>query len=120
MIPIRFPVIDPVATGENIEHLRKKRGYSVKQVQEFFGFDAPQAVYQWQRGANLPSIDNLYALSILFDVPMNDIIVPAKIQSNIYMINEPQMETCGSSVFYPAVWGNSRTLWSPLPFVPAL
>lgn len=72
---IEFPVIDVVATGKNIHQLRIERGLTVKEVQEFFGFEEPAAIYMWQRGQNLPSVDNLCALSKLFGVQMEDIIV---------------------------------------------
>lgn len=45
-----FPVIDPVATGENILRLRQERGLSVRDLQAYFGFEEPQAIYKWQRG----------------------------------------------------------------------
>ena len=56
-----FPVIDPAATGANIVRLRLERGLSVRDIQSFFGFEEPQAIYKWQRGQSLPSVDNLYA-----------------------------------------------------------
>ena len=71
----RFPVIDLAATGENIIRLRQARGLTVRDVQAYFGFEEPQAIYKWQRGKSLPTVDNLYALSDLLEVPMNDILV---------------------------------------------
>ena len=53
---IVFPTIDPVETGKNIALLRRERGLSVHDLQEFFGFDAPQARYIWQKGSTLPSV----------------------------------------------------------------
>ena len=73
----RFPVIDLPATGANIRRLRKIRGLSVRDLQLFFGFEEPQAIYKWQRGQSLPTVDNLYALSALLDVSMNEILVAA-------------------------------------------
>lgn len=72
-----FPVIDPVATGKNILRLRVERGLSVRDVQQWFNFEEPRAIYKWQSGKTLPTVDNLYALSALLDVPMNDILVAA-------------------------------------------
>ena len=37
MSVIRFPVIDPVATGANICRLRKDRGLTVRDLQHYFG-----------------------------------------------------------------------------------
>ena len=54
-----FPVIDPVATGRNIVRLRTERGMTVRDLQEYFGFEEPQAIYKWQRGKSLPTVDNL-------------------------------------------------------------
>lgn len=39
------------------------------------GFSTPQAIYKWQHGASLPTVDNLVALSIIFDVPIDAILV---------------------------------------------
>lgn len=71
-----FPVIDPAATGRNIQRLRKARGLTVRDLQSYFGFEDPQAIYRWQWGRSLPSVDNLYALSSLLHVSMNEILVP--------------------------------------------
>ena len=68
-----FPVIDAEATGENILRLRKQKGLSVRDVQAWFGFEEPQAIYKWQKGKSLPSVDNLYALSSLLGAPIKDI-----------------------------------------------
>ena len=81
MINKRFPVIDSAATGENISRLRREKGYSVADLQSWFGFEAPQAIYKWQRGESLPSVDNLYALSALLGVSMNDIIVERQLNT---------------------------------------
>ena len=75
-----FPVIDPTATGNNIRRLRLERGLTVRDVQDYFGFEEPRAIYKWQRGETLPSVDNLYALGNLFEVPMEQILVPTMVK----------------------------------------
>lgn len=70
-----FPCIDMIATGNNIKKIRIANGLTVRDLQDYFGFDQPQAIYKWQWGESLPSIDNLYALSKLFQVPMDKILV---------------------------------------------
>ena len=70
-----FPIIDLKATGKNISRLRRSSGLSVREIQGALGLTAPQAIYKWQRGESLPSVDNLLALSILFGVSMDDILV---------------------------------------------
>ena len=76
-----FPVIDLQATGRNILKLRQEKGLSVRDIQAYFNFEEPRAIYKWQSGQSLPSLDNLFALSALFDVPMDRIIVGAKAPS---------------------------------------
>ena len=44
----QFPVIDLPATGANIRRLRQTKGLSVRDLQQFFGFEEPQAIYKWQ------------------------------------------------------------------------
>ena len=90
-----FPVIDPIATGANIAKLRKERGLSVRDLQEYFGFEEPQAIYKWQWGKSLPSIDNLFALGALLEVPLDRILVcrNPRFKANE---NEQREETRGS------------------------
>jgi len=72
---ITIPAIDMVATGENITRLREEAGLTVKDLQSLFGFATPQAVYKWQHGTAMPSIDNLVVLAALFDVHIDEILV---------------------------------------------
>ena len=57
-----IPAIDMVATGRNIMKLRKAAGLSVREIQNIFGFTTPQAIYKWQHGTAMPTIDNLVVL----------------------------------------------------------
>lgn len=70
-----LPVIDMVKTGQNIIDLRIKRGLSVKDLQNIFGFVTPQAIYKWQHGTALPSVDNLVVLAAVLGVRIDDILV---------------------------------------------
>ena len=69
------PIVDMRGTGQNIARLRQARGMSVRDLQTTLGFTTPQAIYKWQHGDALPTVDNLLALSVLFGVPMNSILV---------------------------------------------
>lgn len=71
----KLPIIDLSKTGKNIASLRKQNGMSVSELQDIFGFMTPQAIYKWQQGVSLPSLDNLLALSHIFKVPMEKILV---------------------------------------------
>ncbi len=71
----RIPVIDLTATGSNITRLRVHAGLTVKDLQDIFGFSTPQAIYKWQRGAALPTVDNLVVLAAVFGVRVDDILI---------------------------------------------
>ena len=71
----RIPVIDMTATGINITRLRINAGLSVKDLQDIFGFSTPQAIYKWQRGTALPTVDNLVVLATVFGVRIDDILI---------------------------------------------
>ncbi len=85
-----FPTINLEATGKHIAQLRKERGLSVKDMQNYFGFDAPQAIYKWQNGTALPTVDNLLALSVLLEVSIDSILVTTP--SNITMLTDREPE----------------------------
>ena len=75
---VNMPVIDMVRTGQNIGRLRKQAGLSVKDLQDIFGFATPQAIYKWQQGVALPTIDNLVVLAAILQVRLDDILVTDK------------------------------------------
>ena len=70
-----LPTIDLAQTGANIVSLRKAAGLTVHDLQLVFGFNSPQAIYKWQNGAALPTVDNLIVLAALFHVRIDDILV---------------------------------------------
>ncbi len=72
---VSLPTIDLVQTGANIVNLRKAAGLSVRDLQTAFGFNSPQAIYKWQNGAALPTVDNLIGLAALLKVHVDDILV---------------------------------------------
>lgn len=75
-----IPTIDMVRTGQNINRLRKNADISVRDLQEIFGFATPQAIYKWQRGTALPTIDNLVVLAAVLGVKIDDILVMTDMQ----------------------------------------
>jgi len=96
-ITVPYPIIDMVKTGTNIQRLREASGFTVAEVQHYLGLSNPQAIYHWQKGISLPTVDHLYALSILFGVSMNDVLVasdspgPATIQTKKKPMMKPYL-----------------------------
>ena len=62
-------------TGNRIRELRQQCGYTVKDLQKEMGLSSFQAIYKWQRGEALPSVDNLMILAGLFQVRIDQIII---------------------------------------------
>lgn len=69
-----YPLINGKAAGENILRRRIERGYTVLDMQRYLNLACPQSVYHWQAGRTLPSIDNFYALSVLFGTTVNELV----------------------------------------------
>ena len=72
-----LPSIDLTATGIRITQLRQQTGLTVRDLQDIFGFNTPQAIYRWQRGVTLPTLDNLVVLAAVFGTTLDSIIVRA-------------------------------------------
>lgn len=72
---MQVPAINMMATGKNITRLREENGLSVKELQDIFGFATPQAIYKWQNGVTLPTVDNLVILAAVLHVRMDEILV---------------------------------------------
>ena len=70
-----LPTIDMIATGANITAMRQRAGLSVRDLQDIFGFSTPQAIYKWQRGDAMPTLDNIVALAAIFGVTVDEILV---------------------------------------------
>ncbi len=71
----KYPVIDIVRTGQRIKRIMQIKGLTVKDIQGFLELSTPQSIYHWFDGRNLPTIDNLYALSELFQIPLDAMLV---------------------------------------------
>lgn len=74
---MEYPTLDIKATGERIKKLRTEHKLTVEEISAYMGFESVQAVYKWQSGKSLPTVDNLFALSRLFGVPIENILVEA-------------------------------------------
>ena len=75
VLDLNIPTIDLAQTGANIVNLRKAAGLTVHDLQMIFGFNSPQAIYKWQNGAALPTVDNLIVLAVALHVRVDDILV---------------------------------------------
>lgn len=75
--------LDVRLTGQRIHKVMIEHGYTVRQIQEILNLSCPQPVYRWIHGYTLPSTDNLYRLSKLFCVHMEDLLVEVGITDKV-------------------------------------
>ena len=68
------PKIDIQGTGLRIKQIMQEKNFTVKDIQDYLGFGTAQSIYHWFKGRNMPTVDNLYALSELFGVPIDEMI----------------------------------------------
>lgn len=85
----KYPVIDMARTGQNIKNVMRLKGFTVKDLQNYLELSTPQSIYHWFDGRNLPTIDNLYALSELFHMSVDALLVgnrrfESKFQNDMY------------------------------------
>ena len=69
-----IPTIDMKATGIRLKRIMKMYGFSVKDVQQYLNLGSVQSIYHWLNGQSMPTIDNLYALSELFQIPIDAMV----------------------------------------------
>ena len=69
-----FPLINKRETGINIRRIMDKQGITARDIQKYLGLGCVQSIYRWLDGISMPTIDNLYALSELFQIPIDTIV----------------------------------------------
>lgn len=69
-----FPIIDKKRTGKQIRRIMEQKNITVKQLQVYLNLACVQSVYHWLEGSSMPTIDNLYAMSVLFEVSIDDMV----------------------------------------------
>ncbi|MCD8131415.1 MAG: helix-turn-helix domain-containing protein [Lachnospiraceae bacterium] len=96
-----YPDIDMKKTGLRIQNAVKEAGYSAQEIQRYLHLSCPQPVYRWFKGQILPSLNHLYALSVLLHVHMEDLIVDKNNNEKIWKTGEEvqcrdqkQMQRC--------------------------
>lgn len=72
---VTYSALDVVLTGKRIDGIIKDNECSVKELQTILNLSCPQSIYRWIRGRALPSVDNLYMMSKIFEVHMEDMLV---------------------------------------------
>lgn len=67
-------IINVSETAKLLKQKRIELGYSVRDVQNIFNL-SHMAVYKWEKGMTLPSIDHMLGLSELYNTSIDSLIV---------------------------------------------
>lgn len=96
-VTIQRPVVDLKSTGAQIKSLRIKSGYTVHDIQAVFGFEYPQAVYAWESGKSIPTIDNLLVLAHLFEKSVEEIVIQRMIEVEVSCVSNKIEKLCNKN-----------------------
>ncbi len=83
MCKINKPIIDVAATAANIKACRIRAGYSVREIQNIFNFSSPEAVYAWEKGKYLPTIDNMIVIASVYGVTIDQIVITDTVEVEV-------------------------------------
>ncbi len=75
-------VLDATATGKKIREARNERHIIVARLVEMLDLCSEQAVYKWQRGDSMPSLDNLVSLCGILGITMDELIQSIELDSH--------------------------------------
>ena len=70
-----YPYINKKKTARKIRSIIEESRFSLQEICDFLCLSNVHAIYHWTEGISLPSIDNFYALSVLTDVHIDDMII---------------------------------------------
>lgn len=98
-------MVNKVKLNEKIVSLRKKKGLSQQDLAEAMDVSR-QAVSRWEVGTSLPSMENLLALSKLFEIPVDELTSAAELLD----LPEHGSENAGEGKKTSRLKGRSRLL----------
>ena len=88
-----FSSLDMIMTGQILKNNIKKCGYTVREIQKLLNLSCPQPIYRWMRGRTMPSLDNLYMLSSILGVHMEDLLLPKQDEVWLLQWDENTLES---------------------------
>ena len=100
-----YPVIDMMGTGRRIKELRKQHNLKVADIRDYLGLESEQAIYKWQRGDSLPTLDNLIAFAKMCNTTMDDII------QVIEREDDSPLPFILNNFYFPSIANNLQTIY---------
>ena len=69
------PEYDTKELGRKLKYCREKKDLTVEAVRQYLRLSSVQAIYRWESGVALPTLDNFMALMDLYDVNPKSLMV---------------------------------------------
>lgn len=95
-----YPTIDLPKTGRRMKELCAARQITAKDLKERLHLGTVQAVYHWFGGERLPNVDNLFAMSRILKVSMDDLVVAKEDEKLDFGLEFEKLGHCQRLVFY--------------------
>lgn len=71
----RKAILDKEATSIKIRSLISSSAFSREELAWMLQLGSSRVIYDWESGRKLPNIENLYNLSLIFQLKMEDLLV---------------------------------------------
>ena len=67
--------LNKTKTGLNLYRLIESSGFTRAEIADYLNLESVRVIYDWTNGRKMPSLENLFNLSVLLGVPMEDVLV---------------------------------------------
>lgn len=71
----RKAILDKEATSIRLRSLRIKANLTHERLAALLQFNTPRVIYDWECAKKMPNVENLYNLSLIFNMKMEDLLV---------------------------------------------
>ena len=71
----RKAILDKEATSIRLRSLRIKANLTHEGLATLLQLNTPRVIYDWECAKKLPNVENLYNLSLIFNMKMEDLLV---------------------------------------------
>ncbi len=69
-----YMIVNTELSGKKLQEAVRNSGYSIRELQDMLYLSCPNPIYKWIRGKALPSTTNLYRLSSILNIPMENLL----------------------------------------------
>lgn len=68
-------ILDKEEMSKKLRYLIFKSKLSHEMLAELLDLNSPRVIYDWENGRKMPNVENLYNLSLIFKIKMEDLLV---------------------------------------------